>query len=455
MNRIFNEGVSSSVSRGVSGVNVGVVPVNSVSGQCRKSCDIQNKTNANSLANKRPNNDTSNQIKISFNGIFESKPRSEGSVASDSTLSPVVSPMVAVNHNSRQSPTLTNNDHNSRDDETRDDDNYSFNVVHQRRGRKRKVKEVLDPLKDKFDVRRRIQKSQTTEELAQKFNIEVKLNDNRDKDEVNNRIVATIRTNRRHNKKVSEVEVDDNTTESKSELMQRFLSSQSSTTSPHNNEDINDYSYNSISEQQVISAQSNTCGQYSSQHSYPFITNTSIEQTSIESHAYPSQQQPNTSSYHQKTDTIGDEIKDILSHLPPLYVNDIIWSDCEEQQNDNNSSDNEFNSSEDNIRDDNNRVNTNSDLELETNNDSNNSNNNNNNININLTKNTTKLKETVSDYEVEKYCEQKWEYVSGTYDADTEWRPWNQMTSALSYNGDILHILPYVDINDNNEYICQ
>ena len=411
MNRFFNEGVSSSVSR-VSSLSGGV-------GQkCRQSCDIAN--SASPTANRRPHNETA--IKINFNGIFESNLRSEGSVASDRSDSPVVSPMVALNH-SQQSPTLVDNDG------LKDNHKMDENRVHAKRGRKRKVKEVLDPLIEKLEARKRVQKAATTEELVQKFNIEVK----ESPELANNRIVTTIRTNKRHNKNVSNI--DDNETESKSELMQRFLSSQSSNTSPAIQED-NDYNYNSHSlgfgDRPVTSPQSVS---HSSGHCvHP---SASSEQTS-----YPLPQ----TSYHQKTvssDSVGDEINNILSHLPPLYVNDIVWSDSE--PNDDKSSDNELNSelNDDNRDHNHNRDQPNSDLES--------INSNSDNINNNLNDNKKSKSKTVTEYEVEKYCEQKWESVNGTYDADTEWRPWNSMTSAVSYNQEVLHILPYVDIDLRND----
>ena len=413
MNRFFNEGVSSSTVSRVCDLSA------SVGQKCRQSCDISK--SASPTANRRPNHEKG--LKSSFNGIFESNPRSEGSVASDRSDSPVVSPMVALNHN-RQSPPSVDND--SHTDNHQMDDNR----VTAKRGRKRKVKELKDPLIEQFDTKKRIQNSKTTEELAQKFNIEVKDSPELD----NNRIVTTIRTNKRH-KNVSNVEIDDNETESKSELMQRFLSSQTSNTSPSIQEE-NDFNYNShclsygdhsVTSDQLVTHSSGLCP-------HPSV---SSEQTS-----YPL---PNTSSYHQKTvssDSVGDEINNILSHLPPLYVNDIVWSDCE--QNDDKSSDNEFNSeSNDDNRDHNHRYRErdqqNSDLSLSSNNS------NSDNINNNLDE--SKKSKPVNDYEVDKYCEDKWESVNGTYDADTEWRPWNSMTTAPSFNGELLHILPYVDID--------
>jgi len=48
---------------------------------------------------------------------------------------------------------------------------------------------------------------------------------------------------------------------------------------------------------------------------------------------------------------------------------------------------------------------------------------------------------------VNKLLTSKWENVNGTYDSETDWREWDEMTNAVSYNGDLLHILPYVNIN--------
>ena len=410
------KGVSSSVSR--------VSPLNSsgVQQKCRQSCDISSSGPPDGRqAARRPHTNETANYKFSFNGIFESNPRSEGSVASGSTGSPVVSPMVAVNHSGQSSPAV--------DSYGLSDDRISENKKVHKRGRKRKHKDVSDELFEKIDVKRRLQKTSTTDELAQKFNVEVK-----DSDLTDNRIVTTIRTNKRHNRNVSEVNINSNETESKNDLMQRFLYSQSSNTSPAIQED-NDYSYNSYGDQPMTSAQSVSSGlivphpSASDQTPYPFA---------------------NTSSYHQTrdhtvTDIVSQEIQMILSQLPPLRESDTVWSDCEPNDK---SSDNELHSvhSEDSFedRDHNHRRVTqesNSELDSELSNESNNSDN-----RLNRRVRSKGRPKLVTDYEVEKYCDQKWESVNGMYDAETEWRPWNQMMSLVSYNGDPLHVLPYVDI---------
>lgn len=56
--------------------------------------------------------------------------------------------------------------------------------------------------------------------------------------------------------------------------------------------------------------------------------------------------------------------------------------------------------------------------------------------------------EEVPDYLVDKIAEQKWTGVNGTYDNDSEWREWKEVTTALNpYNNEIVYILPYVDID--------
>jgi len=54
----------------------------------------------------------------------------------------------------------------------------------------------------------------------------------------------------------------------------------------------------------------------------------------------------------------------------------------------------------------------------------------------------------VPEYLVDRLADQKWNCVNGTYDNESEWREWQEMTTALnSYSGEILHILPYVNID--------
>lgn len=426
MNRIFNEGVSNSVSR--------VSPLNSsgVQKKCRQSCDISSSGPPDGRqAARRPHTNKTANYSFSFNGIFESKPRSESSVASDSTGSPdrPTTPMVAVEHSQPSSPVVDR--HDLKDDRITDESDKNH-----KRGRKRKHKEVsLTDLSEKMDAARRLQRAPTTDELAHKFNIEVTPSDVTD-----SRIVTTFRTNKMHNRNVSEVNFRSKEPETKSDIMKRFFSSQSSNTSPAIQEDI-DLIYNSYGEPPMTSAQSVSSGHcvphpsVSDRTSYPFAKTSSHLQL-------------NQTRNQTQTDSVSLEIDMILSQLPPLRHSDTVWSDCEHE--DDQSSDNELRSVHSDYkmedRDHNHRREAHDSNSDQLSNDS--------RLSSNSKQWDKKLEQShsrhkaiqVTDYEVEKYCEQRWESVNGTYDSETEWRPWNQMVSQVSYNGDLLHILPYVDI---------
>ncbi|CAN7938987.1 unnamed protein product, partial [Ixodes hexagonus] len=47
----------------------------------------------------------------------------------------------------------------------------------------------------------------------------------------------------------------------------------------------------------------------------------------------------------------------------------------------------------------------------------------------------------------ERFATDKWEFVNGLYDHRGEWRGWEEVTTAESVGGDVLHILPYVNID--------
>lgn len=47
----------------------------------------------------------------------------------------------------------------------------------------------------------------------------------------------------------------------------------------------------------------------------------------------------------------------------------------------------------------------------------------------------------------ERFATQEWEFVNGVYDHKGEWKGWHEVTTAHSYGGDILHMLPYVNID--------
>lgn len=54
----------------------------------------------------------------------------------------------------------------------------------------------------------------------------------------------------------------------------------------------------------------------------------------------------------------------------------------------------------------------------------------------------------VTDDDVERLHASQWPGVNGQYDFRNEWSDWTKTFSVSSYNGDLLHILPYVNIQD-------
>lgn len=47
----------------------------------------------------------------------------------------------------------------------------------------------------------------------------------------------------------------------------------------------------------------------------------------------------------------------------------------------------------------------------------------------------------------ERFVNERWEHVNGLYDASRQWKGWEEVTTGESVGGDILHILPYVNID--------
>ncbi|XP_040079612.1 mediator of RNA polymerase II transcription subunit 26-like [Ixodes scapularis] len=45
----------------------------------------------------------------------------------------------------------------------------------------------------------------------------------------------------------------------------------------------------------------------------------------------------------------------------------------------------------------------------------------------------------------ERFATERWEFVNGVYDHGGAWRGWEEVTTAESLGGDVLHILPYVN----------
>ena len=54
----------------------------------------------------------------------------------------------------------------------------------------------------------------------------------------------------------------------------------------------------------------------------------------------------------------------------------------------------------------------------------------------------------VTDEEVDRLSSEQWKYVNGMYDHAGIWHDWTSTLSLSSYNGELLHILPYVNIDD-------
>lgn len=240
--------------------------------------------------------------------------------------------------------------------------------------RKRKV---ADPLREKITAALRLHKLKTTQELAQQFNIEIKSHEDR----INNSLNAN------HAKShFPTIDFDADEAKTKSELMHRFLSS---TTDAHEDQEEPDH-----------------------HEAYGFLlnNNNNDNDNDVQNMCVPQEPKPTSSTSHH-VDSIEHEISDILSHLPPLNVSEIVWSEYETD------SDHDDNQDE---------------------------------CQQSVKKRHKKCPQRqrdVSEAHVEKLIEDRWENVNGCYDSETEWREWHEMTNAQTYNGDLLHILPYVHIN--------
>jgi len=53
-----------------------------------------------------------------------------------------------------------------------------------------------------------------------------------------------------------------------------------------------------------------------------------------------------------------------------------------------------------------------------------------------------------TDDDIDRLLSERWPSVNGQYDHRGEWTDWTQSYSAESYDGSLIHILPYVDIDD-------
>jgi len=53
-----------------------------------------------------------------------------------------------------------------------------------------------------------------------------------------------------------------------------------------------------------------------------------------------------------------------------------------------------------------------------------------------------------TDADVDRLLSEQWPSVNGQYDHRGEWTDWTQSYSAVSYDGSLIHILPYVDSDD-------
>ncbi|XP_067677681.1 mediator of RNA polymerase II transcription subunit 26-like [Haliotis asinina] len=53
-----------------------------------------------------------------------------------------------------------------------------------------------------------------------------------------------------------------------------------------------------------------------------------------------------------------------------------------------------------------------------------------------------------NESEVERLHSEEWDNVNGCYDVDMVWHDWSQTLSRSAYDGTLLHILPYVNIDD-------
>lgn len=55
--------------------------------------------------------------------------------------------------------------------------------------------------------------------------------------------------------------------------------------------------------------------------------------------------------------------------------------------------------------------------------------------------------EPVSEKQIQRMMTDHWEGVNGIYDSSGNWRPWQECCDVVSYNGETLRILPYVNID--------
>lgn len=343
------------------------------------------------------------------------------------SVSPVLSPGLYDNHSNCSGGSINEDDSNKG-----------------KRGRKRKVKEINDPLKEKVNAALRIHKLKTTQELAQQYNIEVDPSQFVKEQTINERIASSF-TAKSHNFPKISCDVDDET-KTKSELMHRFLSS----TTPNDNDEIlndiddDDHSFghydkydNRISNEfsDPSLATCSNCIDLPAVNHYNFTTATTTT-TSTNSNLNVNNNNNKSGCVKGVRDEINDEINDILSQLPPLNISEIDWGDdsnaisTSSHNHDYDQQLNEqfYNNNEETTiaNDDNFRTRIDDDSL---------------GVDVKLSHNN------VSESDVEKVIESKWEFVNGCYDSEYDWRDWSEMTNSVSYNGDLLHILPYVNID--------
>ncbi|XP_076331286.1 uncharacterized protein LOC143236725 isoform X2 [Tachypleus tridentatus] len=68
-------------------------------------------------------------------------------------------------------------------------------------------------------------------------------------------------------------------------------------------------------------------------------------------------------------------------------------------------------------------------------------------INWNEDDSSVKESEPVTKECVDRLLLEQWNSVNGNYDHNSRWRDWKDVVTVESYNSDLLHILPYVNIN--------
>lgn len=331
-------------------------------------------------------------------------------------------------------------------------------------------------MKAKILAKDKIQRLKTTQELAEQFNTKLNHRVSQQHSPVNQ--MSSLNSNSLSNSSKSHfpnIACDHATAASKSELMQRFLLSthtNSATALLNSNEDSND---------EVISGDSVSRHPSVQPHHFDFSNHSDTNYVDEYPHSLPEHAEPPHYPHPHVTlgasfcaahlsqgdvgdpdlsvvdsrpgvrDSVNDEIRDILSRLPPVRFDEIVWSDNDEDEE----GDEEGGLEELNEYDTNGGENgENGNLDSFENNDDNvdDADHSSDERHFRTRRRKRRLMQRrrkvieVSEHDVENVLESRWDGVNGTYDAETDWHEWHQMTNATTHDGELLHILPYVNI---------